>query len=116
MPDRICNPNSVPGGRSRLTWFNTSCFQQTAFGVFGNSPLGVFENPGIANVDLAILKSFKLPWESSSLDFRADMFNFLNHTQWGPANNSFTPGNANYGAILTTRPPRHMQFSLAFRF
>ena len=53
-------------------WFNTSCFQQTAFGVFGNSPLGVFENPGIANVDLAILKSFKLPWESSTLDFRAD--------------------------------------------
>ena len=97
-------------------WFNTSCFQQTAFGVFGNSPLGVFENPGIANVDLAILKSFKLPWESSTLDFRADMFNALNHTQWGPANNSDTPGNANYGAILTTRPPRHMQFSLSFRF
>jgi hypothetical protein len=116
MPDRICNPNNVPGGRSRLEWFNTSCFQQTAFGVWGNSPLGVFENPGIATLDLAILKSFKTPWESSSLDFRADMFNALNHTQWGPANNSETPGNANYGVILTTRPPRHMQFSLSFRF
>ena len=51
----------------------------SAAGVFGNSPLGVFENPG-------------------------------------PANNSDTPGNAKYGAILTTRPPRHMQFSLSFRF
>jgi hypothetical protein len=116
MPDRICNPKQVPNGRSRLEWFNTNCFQQTAFGVWGNSPLGVFENPGIANLDLTILKSFVLRRESMSLDLRADMFNALNHTQWGPANNSDTPGNANYGVILTTRPPRRVQFSLSFRF
>jgi hypothetical protein len=117
MPDRICNPTSVPGGRGRLEWFNTGCFQQTAFGVWGNSPLGVFENHGIANVNLAILKRFRLPLEnSSSLDFRADLFNAFNHTQWGPPNNSFTPGNVNYGRIITTRPPRQVQLSLAFRF
>ena len=39
---------------------------------------------------------------TSSLDLRADMFDALNHTQWGPASNSDTPGNANYGVILTT--------------
>jgi len=116
MPDRICDGRSVPGGRSRLKWFNTSCFQQTAFGVWGNSHLGVFENPGIANLDLALLKSFKMPLESSSLDFRADFLNALNHTQWGPANNSAAPGNVNYGVILSTRPPRRLQLALTFRF
>jgi hypothetical protein len=116
MPNRVCDGNSVPGGRNRLEWFNTGCFVQTPFGVWGNSPLGVIEQPGIANVNLAILKDFRLPVETSSLSLRADLYNAFNHTQWGPANNSNTPGNANYGVILSTRPPRQIQLSLALRF
>lgn len=98
-----------------MEWFNTACFVQTAFGVWGNAPLGVIEQPGIANVNLAILKSFRVG-DSSQVDLHANMFNALNHTQWGPANNSNTPGNANYGKILSARPARQIELSLSFRF
>ena len=36
MPDRTCDPRSVPGGRNRLAWFNTGCFVNPTFGTFGN--------------------------------------------------------------------------------
>ncbi|MFN0166574.1 MAG: carboxypeptidase regulatory-like domain-containing protein [Bryobacteraceae bacterium] len=115
-PDRICDPRNVPGGQGRLQWFNTGCFRQTEFGVWGNSPLGVFEDPGIANANLAILKSIPVGGEGRELAFRTDLFNAFNHTQWGAANNSLTTGNVNYGRILATRPPRQIQLSLTFRF
>ncbi len=119
MPDRICDPREVPGGRDRLQWFNTSCFAQPAFGVWGNSPIGVYEDPGINNLNLSIIKTTKIgfPAETGSLIFRTDLFNALNHTQLGPASNStLQSGNVNSGRVLSTRPPRQMQFSLSYIF
>ena len=118
MPDRICDPRDVPGGRSRLQWFNVSCFAQPAFGKFGNSPLGVYEDPGLNNWNMAFSKSTVIgfPNEAARVEFRADLFNAFNHTQWGNATNTTLPSNVNAGRITSTRPPRQMQFSLSFHF
>jgi len=119
MPDRICDPREVPGGRNRLHWFNTSCFAQPAFGTWGNSPIGVYEDPGINNLNLTIIKTTRIrfPAESGSIVFRTDLFNALNHTQWGSASNStLQSGNVNSGRITSTRPPRQIQFSLSYIF
>jgi len=119
MPDRICDPRSVPGGRSRLEWFNTACFAQPAFGVWGNSPFGVYEDPGIANLNLSVVKAsaIRFPGEGSRIELRGDFFNGLNHTQWGPAiAQTVQSGNVNAGQITSARPPRQVQLALRLVF
>ena len=56
------------------------------------------------------------PTEAARVEFRADLFNAFNHTQWGNATNTTLPSNVNAGRITSTRPPRQMQFSLSFHF
>jgi hypothetical protein len=117
MPNQVpnCNPNKVPGGRSRLQWFNTACYTTPAFGVFGNSHIGSMVMPGVENLDIALQKSFVLPRvESNQLQFRADFFNALNHTQWGFVDNGVT--DTQYGRVESTHDPRRIQFSLKYLF
>lgn len=119
MPNRICDPRNVPGGRNRLQWFNTGCFVNAPFGTWGNSPMGVYEDPGINNWNLSLQKQFRVKWpnEGAHIEFRADFFNAFNHTQWGPASNStLQSGNVNAGRITSTRAPRQVQFSLTYAF
>jgi hypothetical protein len=119
MPNRICNARDVPGGQSRFAWFNTACFAQPAAGTWGNSNMGVYEDPGINNWNMALLKSTRVhfPAETGRIDFRMDLFNVWNHTQWGPASSStLQSGNVNSGRITSSRPPRQIQFSLTYAF
>jgi hypothetical protein len=119
MPDRICGARDVPGGRNRLQWFNTACFAQPAFGVWGNSGIGVYEDPGINNWNIALAKTTPIKISSEKdarIEFRLDLFNAFNHTQWGNATNTTLIANVNAGRITSTRPPRQMQFSLSFQF
>ncbi|HXJ93114.1 MAG TPA: TonB-dependent receptor [Terriglobia bacterium] len=93
----------VRGGpvESKLdAYFNASCFTTPlvigADGIgtaFGNSGTGIADGPGQANLDLALSKTVIFPWphEKSSLQFRAEMFNALNHPQ-------FANPDANFGA------------------
>jgi len=116
MPDRICDARDVPGGRGRLGWFNANCFANPAFGTWGNSHIGVYEDPGINTWNLAFSKITPVK-EFASIQFRLEMFNAFNHTQWGAASNStIQSGNVNSGRITSTRPPRQLQFSLSFKF
>ena len=48
---------------------------------FGNAGRNFLNNPGRLNFDLALLKHFKIR-ESGQLEFRAETFNILNHTQF----------------------------------
>jgi len=118
MPNRICDPRKVPGGRNRLQWFNTGCFENAPFGTFGNSHLGVYEDPGIANWNFGVEKSIRVgPGEQGRLELRFEFFNFLNHTQWGQAvNATLQSGNINSGRILSTRAPRQVQIALQYYF
>jgi hypothetical protein len=119
MPNRICDGRNVPGGRSRLEWFNTACFVNAPFGTWGNSNFGVYTDPGINNWNLAVAKNVKIgvPSETGMIEFRLDLFNAWNHTQWGAATNAtLQSGNVNAGTITYTRPPRQLQMSLRYRF
>jgi hypothetical protein len=118
MPNRVCDANSVPNGPSRTEWFNTACFTQPAFGTFGNSNFGVYTDPGINNWNVGISKSTRLryPIEAGRLQFRTELFNAWNHTQWGPANNMSLTQSPASGQITSTRPPRQIQLSLHYIF
>jgi len=113
-PNRICDPGNAP--RTRFEWFNPACFEEAPFGTWPNSPMGAITMPGINNWDLSISKDTRtgFPNESGRVQFRVDMFNAFNHTQWADPQ-VFFPA-VNFGAIEGTRPARKIQFALRFFF
>jgi hypothetical protein len=116
QPDRICNPNQGAGIHTALQWFNTKCFVDPAFGVWGNSTLGAVTEPGINNWNISTAKRIPLDFlrEGHSLEFRADFFNAFNHTQFSTSDRNMR--SATYGRITSTRPPRQIQFALRYLF
>ena len=113
-PNRICDPGNAP--RTRFEWFNPACFEEAPFGTWPNSPMGAITMPRINNWDLSISKDTRtgFPNESGRVQFRVDMFNAFNHTQWADPQ-VFFPA-VNFGAIEGTRPARKIQFALRFFF
>jgi hypothetical protein len=111
--------------RAKLNgYFNTSCFTtppvigQDGIGTgFGNSGTGIVDGPSQANVDLALSKTLAPNWPSadSSLQFRTELYNALNHPQFAnPDNNFASPA---FGVISNTSVnPRVIQFALKLNF
>lgn len=69
-------------------------------------------DPGVNNWNIATAKRFPLGFirEGHELEFRADLLNAWNHTQWLSSDKSMT--SATYGRITPTRPARQIQFAL----
>jgi hypothetical protein len=111
-------------GSKLNTYFNRSCFTTPwiigADGIgtaFGNSGTGIVVGPGQANVDLALSKAFAINWprEPSSLQFRAEFFNALNHPQFANPDTNFS--SPTFGVISNTAVnPRVIQLALRFSF
>jgi hypothetical protein len=79
----------------------------------GNMGRNVLRGPGINNWDLSFLKAFKFT-ETESLEFRAEMFNAFNHTQFYSPDNQ--GGSGTFGQVVTDRGARVMQFALKLYF
>jgi hypothetical protein len=114
----VGDPNLSKGDRTFYRNFNTSAFALPAVGTFGNAGVGVLRGPGTNNWDMAASKRFPLFSESRWIQFRAELFNAWNHTQFAglytsaqfnPAGQQIDP---NFGAYSSNRPPRIIQFSL----
>jgi hypothetical protein len=90
---------------------------------FGNAGVNVCTGPGINNWDLAISKRFPLWREGKYVQFRTEMFNAPNHTQYSGVNtgtsfNATTGAQTSqtYGQISGSRSPRTIAFSLRVSF
>jgi hypothetical protein len=85
-----------------------------------NTPIlgrNTFYSDGVKTVDLGITKIFNMPWEGHKLTLRADLFNALNHVQYGIPSAAIT--NTNFGAITgaaVTYLPRNVQVSLRYQY
>jgi Carboxypeptidase regulatory-like domain/TonB dependent receptor len=117
----------VKGGsvESKLRgYFNAACFKSPpiigADGIgtaFGNSGTGIVDGPGQANLDLALSKTVIVNWlkEKSSVQFRAEFFNALNHPQFSNPDTNFS--SPTFGVIGSTSVnPRVGQLALRFAF
>jgi hypothetical protein len=62
------------------------------------------------NTDLGLHKQFGLGTERVKIDFRAEMFNALNVTNWLAPDSNISDGSA-FGSISSAFPPRQMQFA-----
>ena len=60
-------------------FFNPNAFSAPAYGTVGNAPRDGLVGPGFADWDLSLLKSTQFT-ERTRLQFRAELFNILNHT------------------------------------
>ena len=135
-------PNLNPGFAGRLYpggsttqraagYFNPGAFTPPAFGTVGNASRDSLRGPGYSNWDLSLLKTTQLS-ESTRLQFRAEFFNVLNHTNLqipnpivysaGPTQG--TTANQNAVATLgspglvtsTANPSRQIQLGLKLLF
>ncbi len=60
-------------------YFNPSAFSAPAYGTVGNASRDSLRGPHYADWDLSLLKATRLT-EATRLQFRAEFFNILNHT------------------------------------
>ncbi|MDQ2773850.1 MAG: carboxypeptidase regulatory-like domain-containing protein [Acidobacteriota bacterium] len=114
-PNVLSDPNA--GSHTPDRWVSGSAFQQLTQqnnpGQFGNEGRNAVRGPGVASVDLSLFKNFSVT-ESKRVQFRAEVFNTLNHPNLGlPVNDLASP---DFGQILQAAPPRLIQLALKFLF
>ena len=110
-PDLVGDPMDAPNTVDQ--YFNVSAFRQPAANQFGNSPRSVLRLPYQNVTDLGIFKNFETG-RRIALQFRAEMFNVFNHTNF--TNAGVTLGNPTFGRLTTALEPRLIQFGIRAAF
>ena len=123
----VGNPN-VPGNlagnpgctgptqiKTAQHWFNPCAFQQAAAGTFGNGPrvFSNLRNARVDDTDLSVSKWFNTG-DKLRTQFRADMFNVLNHPNLGPMLNATYSASptSSFGSLSYADISRQIQFAL----
>jgi outer membrane receptor protein involved in Fe transport len=118
-PNVVGNPNSGP--HTAAQWFNVNAFQRitqdpnSPVQQFGNEGRNAVQGPGYVNWDFSALKNIRLT-ESKEVQFRGELFNVLNHTNFRlPVSDISAPSTA-FGHIQSDVSPRVIQVALKFLF
>jgi hypothetical protein len=107
--------NVVLGGPDK--YYDPSAFIVPLNGTYGNAGRDVLEGPGLSELDLSLAKRIPLT-ERFSLQFRGELFNILNHTNFNSPNpivfTSATGGPSPTAGVITstTTTSRQIQFGL----
>jgi len=98
-------------------WFNPNDFQDPL-------PLGTFNigtqrsiccGPGLNDWDFSVHKKISID-ENRYFQFRAELFNVFNHTNFYNPDGHFSDGVTEFGKITQAQDPRLVQFALKFYF
>ena len=98
------NPTTVVNGVSNATLY---------YGYYGNAQNGTIRGPGQEIYNLSMFKEFHIR-ETNVVEFRAEAFNLLNHTN--PQNPNTSIANANMNKITGAYDPRIMELALRYKF
>jgi len=63
-------------------WVDPTAFVLPPAGTYGNAGRNILIGPGLANVDVSVFKTTRLS-EGRNLQLRAEIFNVLNHANFG---------------------------------
>jgi len=114
-PNLVGNPNTGP--RKVSAWLNVSAYQRldpvANAGQFGTERRNVNTGPAFSDWDFAALRNFKVT-ESKQFQFRAEIFNILNRTNFYLPDSDISSPTFNH--ILAAEAPRQVQFALKFMF
>jgi hypothetical protein len=113
----------VPAGQKLGTpelWFDPCAFRLQPAGLLGNLGRNTVQSPSLIGMVLGVLKNFPIS-ESNRLEFRWELFNLLNHPNFGgPSASLFsnaTTVSATAATITSTEgSARQMQFALKYIF
>ena len=111
------NPNTGP--KTTAAWLNRAAFQQitpdpnSPVQQFGTAGRNIAQGPGYADWDFSAFKNIVVA-EGKEFQFRAEFFNFLNHTNLRLPDSDISSPTFNH--ILEAQPPRLIQLALKFQF
>ena len=111
---------SFSGSHSRSSYINglftAADFPVPTSGTEGNLPRNIYRNPGMFQVDAALLKNNHIPWigEAGNLQLRFDFINLLNHGNLGPVDANMADGT--FGKSTNTLPARSLQLGVRVSF
>jgi hypothetical protein len=115
-PNVIGDPLLAGGGPQKgLAYLNAASFAVPVGTPFGNAGRNIARGPGFNQLDFATNKNFRLPFETARLQFRAEFFNLLNHTNFLPPNSNLSSG-ASFGKITNSYDSRLIQFGLKLSY
>jgi hypothetical protein len=137
LPVTVTQTSSIPGQRGEyvgggpvkldkyrdtLQYLNPAVFSLIPVSSASGAPIrpgnvgrGSIREPGLWNLDFSLAKAFAIPLrERMRLQFRADMFNALNHTNLSGLRTS--RNDAFFGRLLGTRGSRLMQVGAVLNF
>jgi Carboxypeptidase regulatory-like domain len=83
-----------------VQYFNPAAFAKPAAGSFGNLGRDTLYGPGFGSVDYSMFKNFPIFKERIRGQFRAEIFNLFNRTNWANPNVTFT--SASFGELTQT--------------
>jgi len=107
--------------KTQQQWFNPEAFLPPAPGTYGNVSRNALVGPGLTTLDLSASKNTRLT-ERLGLQFRAEVFNVLNHTNFLTPNEvvytSATSGISPTAGVITSTSTtsRQIQFGAKLQF
>ena len=110
---RDASGGTIPKASVTLVNQNTGIQAKTITDEDGNYDF--FHVPSLWQSDLAVNKNFRIPVrEGTTLQFRSEFFNVLNHTNFTAPNCDIT--SSALGTIRSTYSPRQIQLALKLLF
>jgi hypothetical protein len=112
--DRLKNGN-LSSGQSMAQWFDTTAYANPAFYSFGNGSRNEpnLRNPGAISFD-SVMSRWQPIRERMRLQFRAELYNILNHPNLGAPSTSIT--SSTYGQITSKSGNRTVTMALRLEF
>ena len=105
------NPKTTSG-----FWFNPNDFQDPPLGQFNvGTQRSICCGPGLQDWDFSVHKKIPID-ENRYFQFRAELFNVFNHTNFYNPDGHFSDGPTEFGKITQAQDPRLVQFALKFYF
>ncbi len=117
-PDRIGSGILDPSQRSIDQWFATSDFADPDPNMtlypFGNSGRNILVDPGEMTWDISVMKRTQLSDDGGLVEFRVQLFNAFNHTNFEGPDSTF--GTSNFGQIFGAKRAREIEIALKYSF
>lgn len=120
-PNMIGNPHrSYTSRADELSkYFNTAAFVANSPGQYGDTGRNIMSGPGLANVNVSLVRTFPISERLGKLQFRSEFFNLFNHPNFGQPDGNLA--DKTFGVISSTgtagiADPRILQFALRYQF
>lgn len=110
-PDVVRNPTLSRPTPER--WFDTTAFVKPPRGTFGNAGRNLIDGPGLATLNVNLLKDTVLS-ESATLQLRLEAFNLFNRVNFDLPDIFF--GSPTFGRVQSAQQPRRIQLGVKLLF